>query len=108
MSAKTRKDAVRTRSRVGSWFDHHVYSLVASLGRVLRKPWSTGLTVGVIQRIFAIPLRDEIDETSVAQGLTSSRGDLVNTWFFFGPLGGDRHDGGDDFVDRDDVERALG
>lgn len=51
-----RSEGVRTRSRIGSWFDHHVYSLVASLGRMLRKPWATGLTVGVMAIAFALPL----------------------------------------------------
>ena len=27
------------RSGPGAWFDHHIYSLVASLGRMARKPW---------------------------------------------------------------------
>ncbi|MGY4517457.1 permease-like cell division protein FtsX [Lysobacter sp. HA18] len=60
MSTKAKKakrvEGVRTRSRVGSWFDHHVYSLIASLGRMLRKPWATGLTVGVMAIAIALPL----------------------------------------------------
>jgi cell division transport system permease protein len=52
----TRADAVRTRSRLGGWVDHHVFSLVASLGRMLRKPWATGLTVGVMAIALALPL----------------------------------------------------
>jgi cell division transport system permease protein len=43
-------------SRIGTWFDHHVYSFVASLGRVLRKPWATLLTVGVMAVALALPL----------------------------------------------------
>jgi cell division transport system permease protein len=54
--AATRTDAMRTRSRLGGWFDHHVFSLVASLGRMLRKPWATGLTVGVMAVALALPL----------------------------------------------------
>lgn len=38
------------------WFDHHVYSLVASLGRMLRKPWATALTVGVMAVAIALPV----------------------------------------------------
>jgi cell division transport system permease protein len=38
------------------WFDHHVYSFVASLGRLLRKPWATALTVGVMAVALALPL----------------------------------------------------
>lgn len=45
-----------TQSRVGAWFDHHVYSLVASVGRMLRKPWATLLTVGVMAVALALPL----------------------------------------------------
>lgn len=44
------------RSAIGTWVDHHVYSLVASVGRLLRKPWATGLTVGVMAIALALPL----------------------------------------------------
>lgn len=44
------------RSRVGTWFDHHAYSLVASAGRLLRRPWATALTVGVMAVALALPL----------------------------------------------------
>src|SRR3546814_15773319 len=46
----------RANSRIGTWFAHHVYSFVASLGRVLRTPWATALTVGVIAVPLALPL----------------------------------------------------
>jgi cell division transport system permease protein len=46
----------RPRSGIGTWFDHHLYSFVASLGRALRKPWSTLLTVGVMAMALALPL----------------------------------------------------
>src|SRR5690606_11403387 len=46
----------RGRSPVSTWFDHHAYSLVASLGRMLRRPWSTLLTVGVMAIALALPL----------------------------------------------------
>ncbi|MFL6593518.1 MAG: permease-like cell division protein FtsX [Luteimonas sp.] len=42
--------------RLRTWLDHHVYSFVASLGRVVRKPWSTALTVGVMAIALALPL----------------------------------------------------
>jgi len=48
--------ARRPPSRVGTWFDHHLYSFVASLGRVGRKPWATALTVGVMAIALALPL----------------------------------------------------
>ncbi len=44
------------RSGLGTWFDHHLYSLMASLGRMLRKPWSTALTIGVMALALALPL----------------------------------------------------
>ncbi|MFC5570322.1 permease-like cell division protein FtsX [Lysobacter yangpyeongensis] len=47
---------LRPQSRLGMWFDHHVYSFVASLGRLLRKPWATALTVGVMAVALALPL----------------------------------------------------
>ena len=43
-------------SRLGAWFDHHLYSLVASFGRFFRRPWSTLLTVGVMAVALALPL----------------------------------------------------
>ena len=43
-------------SRPGAWFDHHAYSVVASLGRLLRRPWSTALTIGVMAVALALPL----------------------------------------------------
>jgi len=52
----TRRQAPRRRSAPGRWFDHHVYSLVAGIGRLLRKPWATILTVGVMAVAFALPL----------------------------------------------------
>ncbi len=44
------------RSGLGTWFDHHVYSLLASVGRMLRKPGSTALTIGVMALALALPL----------------------------------------------------
>jgi len=46
----------RPNSRLGTWFDHHVYSLVASVGRMLRKPWATALTIGVMAVAITLPL----------------------------------------------------
>jgi cell division transport system permease protein len=43
-------------SGVGAWLDHHFYSLVASLGRFLGRPWSSALTVGVMAVALALPL----------------------------------------------------
>ncbi|MGY0612718.1 MULTISPECIES: permease-like cell division protein FtsX [unclassified Luteimonas] len=45
-----------TRSRPGAWLDHHAYSIVASLGRLLRRPGSTALTIGVMAVALALPL----------------------------------------------------
>ena len=44
------------QSALATWLDHHVYSLVASLGRMLRKPWATALTVGVMAVAIALPV----------------------------------------------------
>lgn len=50
-------EVARTRrSGLGTWADHHVYSLVASVGRLLRKPWATGLTIGVMAIALALPI----------------------------------------------------
>ncbi len=45
-----------SRSRPGAWIDHHAYSVVASLGRLFRRPWSTVLTIGVMAVALALPL----------------------------------------------------
>lgn len=55
-SPEPRRRARPPQSRLGTWFDHHVYSLVASLGRLLRRPASTLLTVGVMAVALALPL----------------------------------------------------
>ena len=44
------------RSRLGAWLDHHLASVVGSLGRSLRKPGATLLTVGVMAVALALPL----------------------------------------------------
>lgn len=44
------------QSRLGVWFDHHLYSLVASVGRLLSKPWAALLTIGVMAVALALPL----------------------------------------------------
>jgi cell division transport system permease protein len=38
------------------WFDQHLHSLAFSLGRALRKPWATLLTVAVMGLALAMPL----------------------------------------------------
>ena len=45
-----------TRSGFGIWLDQHLYSFVASLGRVVRRPWTTLLTIGVMAVAVALPL----------------------------------------------------
>ena len=42
--------------RAGAWLEHHGYSIVASLGRLLRRPWATLLTVGVMALALALPV----------------------------------------------------
>src|SRR5690606_15761069 len=46
----------RPPSPLGTWFDHHLYSLVASLGRVFGRPWAALLTVAVMALSLALPL----------------------------------------------------
>ncbi len=48
--------ATASPSRLGVWFDHHLHSVVFSLGRVLRKPWATLLTIVVMALALALPL----------------------------------------------------
>ncbi|HLT45448.1 MAG TPA: permease-like cell division protein FtsX [Luteimonas sp.] len=47
---------MRQPSPLGTWFDHHLYSLVASMGRVFRKPWAALLTITVMALSLALPL----------------------------------------------------
>ncbi|WP_313498972.1 permease-like cell division protein FtsX [Pseudoxanthomonas mexicana] len=46
----------QARSGAGIWLDQHLYSVVSSLGRAVRRPWATLLTVGVMAVAFALPL----------------------------------------------------
>lgn len=50
-----RKDTAHA-GPVGAWVAHHGYSVVASLGRLLRRPGATLLTVGVMALALALPL----------------------------------------------------
>ncbi len=43
-------------SRIGIWWQHHLHSVVFSLGRAWRKPWATLLTVMVMALALALPL----------------------------------------------------
>lgn len=54
--APSNRPVTRAPSRIGTWIDHHLYSVVASLGRLFRKPWATLLTVGVMAVALALPL----------------------------------------------------
>ncbi|MDQ3288543.1 MAG: permease-like cell division protein FtsX [Pseudomonadota bacterium] len=51
-----KRPSLAARSALGSWLDHHLFSLVASVGRMLRKPWATALTVGVMAVALTLPL----------------------------------------------------
>lgn len=55
-SANVQASQLQTRM-FGAWLDHHGFSIVASLGRLLRKPWATLLTVGVMAVALALPRR---------------------------------------------------
>ncbi|MFA4657630.1 permease-like cell division protein FtsX [Xanthomonas perforans] len=43
-------------SRLGVWIDHHLHSIAFSLGRAMRKPWATLLTIVVMALALALPL----------------------------------------------------
>ncbi len=63
----TRPPARGPLRAVATWFDHHLYSLVASLGRIGRKPWATALTIGVMAIALALPLGLWLVLTNVAR-----------------------------------------
>ncbi len=54
--SKTRTNNNGIRARLGAWRDQHVYSLLSSLGRIVSKPFSTFLIVGVMAIAMALPL----------------------------------------------------
>lgn len=54
MSTATPSTAAPSRLRV--WISHHLHSVAFSLGRALRKPWATLLTVAVMALALALPL----------------------------------------------------
>lgn len=56
MQMNERTNDAMQASRFNTWLAHHGYSIVASLGRLLRKPWATMLTVGVMALALALPL----------------------------------------------------
>lgn len=56
MAKPAAASVAKPRSRIAAWFDHHLHSLVASLGRMLRRPWATLLTVGVMAVALSLPL----------------------------------------------------
>jgi cell division transport system permease protein len=47
---------VTTSSRPRAWFDQHLYSFVSSLGRMMAKPFSTFLIIGVMAVAITLPL----------------------------------------------------
>ncbi|MCC8668087.1 permease-like cell division protein FtsX [Xanthomonas arboricola] len=55
MSKPANTEAVAP-SRVGVWIDHHLHSIAFSLGRAMRKPWATLLTIVVMALALALPL----------------------------------------------------
>lgn len=55
--ANERVDARRIHATpLGAWFDHHVFSFIASLGRIGRKPFASLLTISVMALALALPL----------------------------------------------------
>ncbi|MCL7715461.1 permease-like cell division protein FtsX [Stenotrophomonas mori] len=56
MSRAVPKKEAGAPSRLAVWSAHHLHSIVFSLGRALRKPWATALTVAVMALALALPL----------------------------------------------------
>ncbi len=55
-SSKPENTGSAAPSRLFTWFNHHLHSVVFSLGRAVRKPWATALTVAVMALALALPL----------------------------------------------------
>lgn len=73
--AKNENTEAAAPSRLGVWFQHHVHSVVFSLGRACRKPWATLLTVMVMALALALPLacRSRWTTSSSSPAACSSR-----------------------------------
>lgn len=52
----TRSNNSSFGARLSAWRDQHIYSLLSSLGRIVSKPFSTFLIVGVMAIAMALPL----------------------------------------------------
>jgi cell division transport system permease protein len=52
----SRARAATGGNRLRAWRDQHLYSLVSSLGRVVQRPFSTLMTIGVMAVALALPL----------------------------------------------------
>lgn len=55
-AAAERVTRSRTIERLRAWRESHLRGLVSSLGRIAKRPWATGLTVGVMAIALALPL----------------------------------------------------
>lgn len=52
----SRSEQARGADRLRAWREQHLYSLFSSIGRMLRRPWTTALTVGVLAMALVLPL----------------------------------------------------
>ncbi|KRG68248.1 cell division protein FtsX [Stenotrophomonas terrae] len=55
-SSKPENTGSAAPSRLFTWLNHHLHSVVFSLGRAARKPWATALTVAVMALALVLPL----------------------------------------------------
>jgi cell division transport system permease protein len=54
--AEPRSTRTPLRGRLAAWRNQHFYSFFSSLGRLVARPWATGLTVLVLGFALALPL----------------------------------------------------
>ena len=54
--SSTRTNNSGLSARMGAWRDQHIYSFLSSLGRIVSKPFSTLMIVGVMAIAMALPL----------------------------------------------------
>lgn len=95
-------------SRLGVWIDHHLHSIVFSLGRALRKPWATLLTILVMALALALPLGLSIalDNLTLLAGSVQQSRD-INVFLKPAVSAGDAAALGDALRGRGDVEGVL-
>jgi len=77
-------------SRLRSWIDLHVFSLVSSLGRMLQRPFAAAMTIGVMAIALALPIALWLTLANVQRFSGTVRASRQVTVFLHQDVGMDR------------------